>query len=138
MMILKLRQAFDQRDLGALDTILTDSSFSMKNDSWLEPHLGELIYRIKLKFLELLVGVHRRVKLIKLADRLGVDTKTISRMLMRLRLEGKVSHLSLHDEYCHLEVRQDDGIEGIVRSTCQLLAVTEGLNEKLDTVRNKH
>jgi COP9 signalosome complex subunit 2 len=138
MMILKLRQAFDQRDLGALDTILKGSSFSMKNDSWLEPHLGELIYRIKLKFLGLLVGVHRRVRLVKLAGRLGVDTKTISRMLMRLFLDQKVPNLSLDDEYCHLHFNESGGIEAIVRSSCQLMVATQGLNEKLDTVRNKH
>ena len=139
LIISRLRQAYDQWDVSAVDSILKDDTFIVASDPWLAPHMGELLHRIKLRYLERLFSAYKSVSLSSLGSRLNIDDGTLARMCMRLisdrTIRAKLSgNILVATDDIGEDTRERDQK---VREACTGLArYVNFLNEKLGTVSN--
>jgi COP9 signalosome complex subunit 2 len=138
-MIWRLRKAYDQWDVSAVDTILEDYELIFSLDPWLTPHMGELLHRIKLKYLERLFSAYRSVPLSSLTRRLNIEENTLTRMCMRLISEGSISAKLTALSLSAADENSDDylGNDLQLREACAgLKRYVNFLNENLGTVSN--
>ena len=98
LVIVRLREAYDRKDLDGLEAIIGDPNFPSLIDPWIESVIPKLVDRIKLQYLEAVLPVYRTVKIDKLAKILNLDRHSVQRMTMRLILDGRLSASISNDQ----------------------------------------
>ena len=89
--MLRLRKAYDQHDLDAIEGMLGDPGFLVATDAFIQSYIEPLLHRIKLQCVESFCKAHRSISITTLYDLVNTDRSIVTRMVMRLILDGQIN-----------------------------------------------
>lgn len=137
--MVRLRNAYDQKDLHGLEAVLNDPAFPSFIDPWIESVIPQLVDRIKLQYLEALLPAYRSVKIEKLATMLNLGSSAVQRMVMRLILDRKLAaSIEANVVVVGQEQSAQPEIAALAETTAYLGEYAAGLHDELkSTVRTR-
>lgn len=86
-----LRTAYEQNDIQTIDRLLTNPSYKILSDTFIQTYLQDLLRNIRLQVLQNIIKPYRCISLKFLATEINVSSEEVVSLLVQLILDEKIS-----------------------------------------------